>query len=83
MFYLALAHYYIGNRQMSRRIFHRVVKADDRYAEAWFNLGIIYETEDNFIEANRAYKRYNKILSGEEEEFWDCYFHLSEIFEPG
>src|SRR5690606_10054108 len=42
--------------QLLESKFKAVVEADDRFAEAWFNLGYIYEQQGRLDDARNAYR---------------------------
>jgi len=69
IFYTGLGHWQIGNRKLAISFLKRVTAIDDKKAEAWYNMGVIYESLHNLVEANRAYGRYIKIITQKEEEF--------------
>lgn len=65
----ALAHYYLGNYKKAIGLLELAASYDDSIPEIWYNMGMLYETLHNLVEANRAYARYRKIITTKEEDF--------------
>lgn len=57
----AIATFYSGDASSAVVIATKVVEKDPKFAPAWFNLGIFYETMGNTLKATQAYETYLKL----------------------
>ncbi|RME88046.1 MAG: hypothetical protein D6767_10850 [Candidatus Hydrogenedentota bacterium] len=67
--YSGMGYFFLGTYVHAISDLTKATKLDDTKANIYFNLGMVYETIHNFVEANRAYARYYKLITAEEEEF--------------
>lgn len=65
--YLGLTHYYVGDSQKALEYEQAVLKADENYLWALFNLGWIYETANQKTESIMMYKKYLAVVDQEKQ----------------
>lgn len=65
-----------GNYDKAMDYFSRAIKTDSSYTEAWFNLGVTYETTKNLDKAEYCYKR----TISTNPEYYIAYIYLTRLY---
>lgn len=68
-FHVGMAFGMTGNYKRAAAYMKKAIGAEERFAEAWYNLGVYYEKLHNMVESKRAFQKYIEIVNSKEEIF--------------
>ena len=68
LFYLGFAYYFGGYRDLAFSTFQRAVKIDPKYYQAYFNMGVIKEEQNEVFASQKYFNLYLEKLKGEKSQ---------------
>jgi Tfp pilus assembly protein PilF len=68
LFYLAFAYYFGGYRDLAFSTFQKTVKLDPKYYQAYFNMGVIKEEQNEVFASQKYFELYLARLKGEKTQ---------------